>query len=159
MTRVPHARFWFSLLIALFLQLVDLPDAIGAARPLWLPLVLLWWTLQEPRVPTMVAAFAFGLVMDVMHNSVLGQHAAGFLVLVYFMARVRGVFVLFPTWQSTLALAPAWMAYCLLMSLIDDIAQHRADPWLRWLPAFSTTLFWPLVSHVLDGWSRRRSDD
>lgn len=155
MTRVPHVRFWLSLLIALFLQLVDLPDTVATARPLCLPLVLMWWTLHEPGVPTMVAAFVFGLMLDVLYNTVLGQHAAGFVILVFFMARVRGVFVLFPLWQSTVLLIPAWLIYCGLMSLIDDLSRHRADVWLRWLPALSTTLFWPLVSAVLDGYAER----
>jgi rod shape-determining protein MreD len=90
---------------------------------------------------------------------VLGQHAAGFVLLVYFMARLRGVFVLFPLWQSTAALAPAWATYCLLMSIIDDLTHHRADLWLRWLPALSTTLFWPLVYTVLDSRMRRHSQE
>lgn len=155
MTRTPHGRFWLSLLIALLLQLVDLPNAIAAARPLCLPLVLMWWTLHESRVPTMFAAFVFGIVLDVLYNSVLGQHAAGFVLLVYGMARVRGVFLLFPLWQSTVALVPAWVGYCALMSLLDDVSRHRADVWLRWLPALSTTLFWPLVSTVLEGYGKR----
>lgn len=159
MSRVPHRRFWLSLLVALFLQLVALPDVVAAARPLWVPLLLVYWALVEPRVPSLVAAFLFGTILDVLYNTILGQHAAGFVLLVYFVARLRGVFVLFPLWQSTVALAPAWAAYCLLMSLIDDLARHRADVWLRWLPALSTTLFWPLVYTVLDGASRRNEPE
>jgi rod shape-determining protein MreD len=156
-SRVPYRRFWLSLLVALLLQLVALPESLTAARPLWVPLMLVYWALAEPRVPTLMAAFVFGIALDVLNNTVLGQHASGFVLLVYFMARLRGVFVLFPLWQSTVALAPAWLGYCLLMAMIDDLSRHRADPWLRWLPALSTTLFWPLVHTVLDGFSRRHS--
>lgn len=159
MTRVPHARFWTSLLVALFLQLVALPDLIAAARPLWVPLLLVYWALAEPRVPALIAAFVLGIALDVLYNTVLGQHAAGYVLLVYFMARLRGIFILFPLWQSTIALAPFWAGYCLLMSVIDDVAKHRADVWLRWLPALSTTLFWPLVYTLLDGAKRRQSQD
>ncbi|WP_420464436.1 rod shape-determining protein MreD [Panacagrimonas sp.] len=159
MTRSPHARFWASLTIAFLLQLVALPEAIAAARPLWIPLVLGYWALEEPRVPTLLAAFLSGLMLDVLYNTVLGQHAAGLLLLVYSVIRLRSVFVLFPLWQSTVALAPAWAGYCLLMMLIDNLALHRADPLLRWLPAVSSTLFWPLVHTVLDGHSRRSRSD
>ena len=159
MSRVPYARFGFSLLVALFLQLVALPDSVAAARPLWLPLVLVYWALAEPRIPSLIAAFLLGLALDVLYNTILGQHAAGFVLLVYFMARLRGVFVLFPLWQSTVALIPAWAGYCLLMTLIDDMSRHRADLWLRWLPALSTTLFWPLVHTVMDGAVRRHSQE
>lgn len=159
MTRVPHTGFWSSLLVALFLQLVALPDMLAAARPLWVPLLLVYWALAEPRVPALLAAFAFGIALDVLYNTVLGQHAAGYVLLVYSMARLRGIFILFPLWQSTLALAPFWAGYCLLMTLIDDLTEHRADLWLRWLPALSTTLFWPLVYTVLDGPHRHRSQE
>lgn len=158
MTRTPYARFWWSLLVALFLQLVQLPDAVAAARPLWLPLLLVYWALAEPRVPSLIAAFVFGIALDVLHNTILGQHAAGYLLLVYFVARLRGVFILFPLWQSTLVLIPGWFGYCALMALIDDLTQHRADAWLRWLPALSTTLFWPLVYTVMDSRQGRGAD-
>ena len=158
-SRVPYRRFWLSLLVALFLQLVALPEAVAAARPLWVPLLLVYWALAEPRVPTLLAGFVLGIALDVLYNTVLGQHATGFVLLVYFMARLRGVFVLFPLWQSTVALAPAWAGYCLLMAMIDVVSRHRADVWLRWLPALSTTLFWPLVYTVLEGFSRRHSQE
>jgi rod shape-determining protein MreD len=156
MNRAPHAAFWFSLLLALLLQLVMLPEAVAAARPLWLPLMLVYWALMEPRVPVLATALLFGLVQDVMFNTILGQHALGLVLLVYLVARLRGVFVLFPLWQSTLVLAPVWMGYCLLMAWIDTFTHHRADELLRWLPALSTMLFWPLVYSILDGFHRRR---
>lgn len=155
MTGTPHARFLLSLLFALLLQLVELPDAVAAARPLWVPLVLVYWAIEEPRVPVLAAAFLIGILLDVLYNTVLGQHAGALVLLVYFMARARGVILLFPLWQSTAALIPAWLGYCLLMMLIDDLTRHRADLWLRWLPALSTTLFWPLVHTVLDSAARR----
>lgn len=157
MTRIPHARFCFSLLVALFLQLVALPDAVAAARPLWVPLVLVYWALAEPRVPSLLAAFVIGTTLDVLYNTILGQHATGLVLLVYFMARLRGVYVLFPLWQSTVGLVPFWVAYCVLMAVIDDLAKHRADTWLRWLPALSSTLFWPMVYTMLDGAQRRHA--
>jgi len=159
MSRTPFRRFWLSLLVALFLQLVALPDAVAAARPLWVPLMLVYWALAEPRVPALLMAFVLGIALDVLYNTVLGQHAMGFVLLVFFMARLRAVFILFPLWQSTIALIPAWGAYCLLMTMIDDISRHRADVWLRWLPALSTTLFWPLVYTVLEGATRRHSQE
>lgn len=159
MTRAPHASFWLSLLIALFLQLAALPDAVAAARPLWISLVLAFWALSEPRVPALLAAFVFGIVLDVLYNSVLGQHATGLVLLVYFMARLRGVFVLLPLWQSTVALIPAWAGYCLLMFLIDHLTRHIADPWLRWTPALTSVLAWPLVHVVLTRALRHPAED
>ncbi|MGQ0697208.1 MAG: rod shape-determining protein MreD [Panacagrimonas sp.] len=150
MTPEIPARFWLSLLFALLLQLVALPDPIAVARPLWLPMVLAYWILVEPRAPSLIVAFVLGIVLDVLYNTVLGQHAACFLVMLYFVARLRSVLILLPLWQLTFALAPAWAGYCLLMSLVDELTRHRADLLFRWVPALSTIPFWPLVYRLLN---------
>ena len=77
MRRTPHLAFWLSLFLALILQLIALPESMSAARPLWLPLVLGYWALTEPRVPVLIAAFLFGVMLDVLFASVFGQHALG----------------------------------------------------------------------------------
>jgi rod shape-determining protein MreD len=86
----------------------------------------------------------------VLFGSVLGQHALGFVLVTYLVARLRAFFVLFPLWQATLALIPAWTAYAFLMFWIDGLTQHRGDDWLRWLPVVSTSLFWPLVYTIME---------
>lgn len=149
MNRTPHASFWLSLLVALFLQLVALPEPIAAARPLWIPMVLVFWALTEPRVPALFAAFALGICLDVLYNSVLGQHSCGLVLLVYLMTRLASVLTLFPSWQLTIALIPAWASYCLLMMTIDHLTQHVGDPWLRWTPALTSVLVWPLLHWAL----------
>lgn len=156
MRHAPHLTFWLSLLIALFLQLVQLPDSIAAVRPLWLPMMLACWSLHEPRVPTLLAAFVFGIVLDVLFDAVLGQHALCFVMVTFMAIKLRGIFVIVPLWQSTIALIPAWLAYAFVMFWIDGVAKHSSDPWLRWLPAASSTLFWPLVYVLVDSYLRRR---
>lgn len=148
--RTVYAGFLGSLLCALVLHLVELPSLLAAARPLWMPLVLAYWALREPRVSALVPAFVFGLAMDVLFGTALGQHALGLIMVVYFVERLRGIFVLFPLWQATLALIPAWLLYALLMFWIDGVVRHQADPWLRWLPVVSTSLFWPLVYTLME---------
>lgn len=142
--------FLLSLVCALVLQLVELPDALSAARPLWLPLMLAYWALREPQLPALIPAFVIGLMLDVLYASPLGQHALGLVVLIYLVVRLRSFFIIFPLWQATVALIPAWVLYCFLMYWIDGATQHEAEIWLRWLPAISTTLFWPLLWSVME---------
>ncbi|HEY0975756.1 MAG TPA: rod shape-determining protein MreD [Solimonas sp.] len=149
-TRNLYLGFIVSMLLALLLQLVPLPDWLGAARPLWPALFLAYWALREPRISTLFSGFVTGLALDVLFGTVLGQHALGLVLVVYFVERLRGIFVLFPLWQATFALIPVWAAYCFLMFWIDGSTQHQANVWLRWLPVLSTTLFWPLVFSVME---------
>lgn len=148
--RVLHTAYTLSLLAALLLQLVELPEIISAARPLWLPLMIAYWALTESRVHVLLGAFIVGLLADVTFGTALGQHELGLVLVAYFVTRMRPIFVLFPLWQATLALIPVWLAFSFLMFWIDGVTNHRADLWLRWLPVLSTTLFWPLLFALME---------
>jgi rod shape-determining protein MreD len=145
-----HGYFLLSLLLALLLQLIRLPEALSAARPLWVALMIAYWALREPRISTLFTSFIVGLLLDVLFAAPLGQHALGLVVVVYLVERLRSIFVLFPLWQATFALIPVWTVFCFLMFWIDGATQHQANAWLRWLPILSTTLFWPLVFSVME---------
>lgn len=142
--------FVLSLIAGLILQLVALPEPLSAARPLWLPLMLAYWALREPQLPVLLPAFLIGLILDVLYAAPLGQHAVGLVIVVYLAVRLRSFFLIFPLWQATIALIPAWVLYCFLMFWIDGATRHQAEIWLRWLPAISTTLFWPLLWSVME---------
>jgi rod shape-determining protein MreD len=148
--RVLHTAFTLSLLAALLLQLVELPEIVNAARPLWLPLMIAYWALTESRVHILLGAFVIGLLADVTFGTALGQHELGLVLVAYFVTRMRPIFVLFPLWQATVALIPVWLTFSFLMFWIDGVTNHRADLWLRWLPVLSTTLFWPLLFALME---------
>jgi rod shape-determining protein MreD len=157
--QVVWLSFLLSLLCALVLQLVELPDSLSAARPLWVPLMLAYWALREPQLPVLIPAFLTGLMLDALYASPFGQHALGMVALIYVVVRLRSFFIIFPLWQATIALIPAWGLYCFLMFWIDGATQHQAEIWLRWLPAISTTLFWPMLWSVMELVRRPGGDD
>ena len=151
--------FIASLLLAMVFQLIRLPDMLAAARPAWVPLVLAYWALRESRISTLLAAFIAGLLLDVLFGAALGQHALGLVIVVYLVERLRGIFILFPLWQATFALIPAWALYAFVMFWVDGATHHGADTWLRWLPVLSTTLFWPLLFSVMEALRQAPDDD
>ena len=53
------------------------------ARPDLVLLVLIFWSLHEPRAVGQGVAFAAGLLMDVGDSMLLGQHAFAYVVAVY----------------------------------------------------------------------------
>lgn len=159
MMPVSQLRFWLSILVAIWLALVALPAPLASARPLWLPMVLCFWTLYDPRVPTLIAAFLSGLLMDAAFGNLLGQNGLGLLLVVLAALRLRVIFGLLPVWQATLVLAPVWLLYAVLMFWVDGVTGHGFDPWKRWLPLASTVLLWPLIAAILHRLRRRRRDD
>lgn len=151
--------FLLSLAAALLLQIVDLPEALAAARPNWPLLVIGYWALYAPAMPSIIGAWVLGLCCDVLFNAALGQHALGLIVAAALVARLRGIYILFPLWQAALALAPVWALYSFLMFWIDGLTHHAAEPTLRWLPVLTTTIAWPLFAGLLDGLRIRRARD
>jgi rod shape-determining protein MreD len=154
--RVPRLFIAGSLLVALILDLFELPYFLAVVRPLWVPLVLCYWAMSVPQPTGLMTAWIMGLLMDVLLGSVLGQHALGLTIVVFLVLQLRSVLALFPVWQEALALTPVWLLYAFLMFWIDGATGHQADPWMRWLPVISTSAAWPLVIVTLNA-SRRRS--
>lgn len=149
--------FLGSLLLALMLQIVQLPDWAAMARPAWPLLVVGYWALYTPAAPAIIAAWLLGLCGDVLLNAALGQQALGLVVVALLIRRLRGTLIMFSSWQVALALAPVWALYVFLMFWIDGLTRHAADENLRWLPILSTTLLWPLVAGLLDSIRNRRA--
>jgi rod shape-determining protein MreD len=158
--RTLHFTFFLSLIAALLLQLIELPEVLSGARPMWLPLIVAYWALTESRTHVLLGAFFLGMGADVCFGTSLGQHEIGLVMVAYLVTRLRPIFVLFPLWQATLALIPVWLLYAFLMFWIDGVTMHRADNWLRWMPVASTSLFWPLVFALMEIFrGGRRHDD
>ncbi len=137
------------LLAAIALQLVVLPDAVAAARPLWVPIVFAYWTYASPRHASLLLAWVTGLTLDVLFNTPMGQHAFGLVITVYLVARLRRFMLMVPFWQTALVLIPVWAMYALAMFWADGVRGQQADVWARWLPVASSTLLWPFLFPVL----------
>ena len=148
-----------SVLIALILQLFELPYFLAVLRPFWVPLVLVYWAVVTPEPTGLFTAFLTGLLLDVLLGSVLGQHALGLTLVVFVTLLLRGWLTLFPVWQEAAALMLVWLLYAFLMFWIDGATGHRADPWLNWTPVLTTSLCWPLTLALLNRTRRRAQHD
>lgn len=157
--RTPYVYIAGSLLVALVLQLFELPYALAALRPLWVPLVLVYWVMVIPQPTGLFTAWVVGLLLDVLLGSVLGQHALGLTVLVFIALGLRGWLALFPIWQEAALLTVLWLLYAFLMFWIDGATGHRADPWLQWTPVVTSGLCWPLVVSLMNSMRRRGTHD
>ena len=70
-----------SLLLALLLGVVPLPDWLQPLRPYWLALVLAYWLLEVPERVGLGVAFGLGLLADLAFGGLLGEQA----LLAYFL--------------------------------------------------------------------------
>lgn len=72
------------------------------ARPDFMLLAIVFWTLHEPRVAGQGLAFALGLLMDVSDSMLLGQHALAYVIAAYGAQILRVRILAFPLGAQTL---------------------------------------------------------
>ena len=71
----PH-RIWviaLSFLAAFMLTAMPLPDWALPWRPAWIAMVLVYWCMALPERVGVITGWVIGLILDVMHGSILGQ--------------------------------------------------------------------------------------
>ena len=77
---------WLTLLVGLLLSIVPMPEFMEIGRPLWLAMLLTFWTLALPHRVGLLTAWVMGIAEDVLYGSLLGQTAL-VLSLVVFLVR------------------------------------------------------------------------
>ena len=134
-----------SLVAALALAIVPLPDALSAYRPDWVPLVLIFWALMAPERVGLLTAFAMGLALDTLSGALLGQHALAMVIVVYLSVRFHLLIRVFPVWQLSMTVFLLLAIYEFVLFWIDGVAGRSVPISERWAPVVSGALVWPLV--------------
>jgi len=145
---------WFepaaSVVAALVLAIVPLPEAIAPFRPDWVAVVLLYWSLIEPRRYGLLTAFWLGIVLDTLSGSLLGQHSLALLLIVYLSQRLYLRIRAFPGSQVATLVIVLLALYELVLFLIDGFAGRQVPLVERWAPVVTGGLLWLLVLVVVE---------
>ncbi|WP_136067024.1 rod shape-determining protein MreD [Modicisalibacter radicis] len=149
------AATWISLLLALCLQVMPLPDVWLVWRPDWLGLTLIYWCVVAPQRVGVFHGFILGLLLDLIEGAPLGQNAL-VMALVAFLALL--------VYQRMRAYALVQQA--VLVFVLLGIAQ-LLEQWLRTifgpfainlaflLPALIGAVLWPWFYTLLQMLRRR----
>jgi rod shape-determining protein MreD len=93
MSRLRYLVIYASLVIALILMILPLPDWAQIYRPNWMALVLIYWSMALPMRVGLWFAFFSGIVLDTALGTILGQHTLALVVVVFlnlnFYQRIR----------------------------------------------------------------------
>ena len=153
------AKPWF-IVLTLLLALASnmLPLGRQPALPDLLALVLVFWSMHQPRHVGIVVAFVFGLVMDVHQGALLGQHALAYTLLAYGAVAMHRRLLWFELAAQTLQLLPLFFAAQLVMLLVRLAAGGMFPGWSMWLAPLLQTLLWPLATMLLQAPQHRAPD-
>ena len=149
-------RVTVTVILALILAIVPLPEVLRPARPHLLLLLVIYWSLSAPRVAGLMFAWLCGLAIDVIKGPLFGQHAVAFLLVAYLTHKNQLRMRIFPIYQQTFWVLGLLIIYEFIVWWIDGIIGVPVTTWLRWLPVLTSTLLWPVVIALLDTWNRRR---
>ncbi len=160
MNRSHAGFFWLplSVLLAVLLGLLPLPDLIAPLRPYFLGLMLIYWLLETPDRVGMGAAFTIGLVGDLAFGTLLGEQALRLTVLAFIVQRFRARLRFFPLWQQSLAVF-ALLANDRVIAAAVRVALDEGVPrWPFWLSPLLALPLWPWLVVLFDTLRMRARD-
>jgi rod shape-determining protein MreD len=143
-----------SLFLALLLNML-----LGLTDQHWLPdvlaLVLVFWTVHQPRRVGMLTAFVLGVLMDVHESALLGQNALAYVCMSFIAdlihRRVQG----FPLAEQPWQVLPLFVAGAVIEWLTRLITHDTWPQWQKLLAPLLQTALWPVFGHLLLAPQRR----
>jgi rod shape-determining protein MreD len=142
-----------TLIGALILAALPLPDSIAPFRPDWAVIIMLYWSLVAPRRYGLLTALWLGLALDTLSGALLGQHALALLIVVYLSQRFYLRIRVFPVSQLAVTVVLLLTMYEFTLFWIDGVAGRTVPLIERWGPVVTGALVWALILMVFD---RRR---
>ncbi|MBR7801505.1 rod shape-determining protein MreD [Undibacterium fentianense] len=146
-----------SLLGAFMLNLF--PWGVHVGVPDFVALVLVFWSIHQPRKVGIGVAFAMGLLMDVHDAVYLGENALAFTLLSYFAISIHRRVLWFPPLVQSLQVFPLFLGVQLIQLAVRLLSSDSHFPgWLFFLECVVTTALWPIASWLLLAPQRRPVD-
>ena len=139
-----------SLIAALLLGLMPLPDAIAPLRPYWLGLAVAYWVLEEPDKAGLGFAFFIGLVADVVFGNLLGEQALRLVILAFILQRFRARLRFFPLSQQSLAIGALLLNDRIVTATLHFALGEPVAAPLSWVAPALGMLLWPPVFLLFD---------
>ncbi|MEN9420093.1 MAG: hypothetical protein RI988_3714 [Pseudomonadota bacterium] len=153
------ANPWFiavTLVAALLVHL--LPWGGHAAAPDLMAVVLVFWSVHQPRRVGVGLGFVFGLLMDVAEGALLGQHALAYTLMTFAAGALSRRVLWFTVAEQVVQVLPVF-AGGTLVSLAVRLMMGDGFPgaWLAAAPLLQAAL-WPVAGWVLLAPQRRPPD-
>ena len=147
---------WFSLIVAMTLMMLPV------GRLPWMPdilaVVLVFWSVHQPLRIGVIAAFLFGLAVDVHQASLLGQHALAYTTLSYFAITIHRRLLWFTVPSQAVQVLPLFAAAHAIELAIRMLAGGAFPGASVLLAPVLEAALWPVVSILLLLPQRRAHD-
>ncbi len=146
-----HLPVIVTILLALMLTLVPLPEALDPLRPDWVMLILIYWAMTAPSSYNVGSAWVIGILLDVAQGTLLGQHALALCVVVYITIKFHLLMRVFPLLQLTATVFALLALYQFLLFWINGVAGVTASAIDYWASVITGAIVWPFLAMFLSG--------
>jgi rod shape-determining protein MreD len=140
---------WITMLIALVLTLLPLPQSLAILWPNLVLLTVFYWSTMAPTAGGVLIGFAAGLALDVLGGAQLGQHAFAFTLLTYLALKLHLLTRAKPIFEQAIFVLLALLIYEATLWAIDGFSSRSTGSWLRWLHVPVGAILWPIVTGLL----------
>jgi rod shape-determining protein MreD len=147
---------FFSLLGAYALSVLPWSGPGLLVRPDFMLVVLIFWTVHEPRVIGQGVAFALGLLMDVSDSMLLGQHAFAYVIATFGAQVLRVRILSFRLPEQTLHVLGLTFMAAAVMLLLNLLLGADWPGMAQLLSPALTALLWAPTSWLLYSSMMRR---
>jgi len=153
------ARWWLiplTLIVALMLVVMPLPDAAQPFRPDWVTLVVLYWCIALPQSFGLTLAWIVGVLLDVAHGTLLGQHALGIVLVAGFALREHQRLRVMPVPQQAVVVTLLLLGkQALVLWISGMVGRAPQNLWLYFASPVLALVFWPIIFGLLRDLRRR----
>jgi rod shape-determining protein MreD len=139
-----------SIVLALLLGLLPLPDMLQPLRPYWLALVVAYWVIHDEDRVGLGVAFTTGVVADLAFGGLLGEQALRLVVMAFILQRFRSQLRFFPLAQQALAVGGLLLNDRVVSAAIHLALGEPLLPWSFWWAPLLGMALWAPLSLLLD---------
>jgi rod shape-determining protein MreD len=145
-----------SLVIAFLLNMLPWGHWIGI--PDFVALVLVFWSIHQPRKVGIGIAFTMGLLMDVHHATLLGENALSYTLLSYFAIMIHRRVLWFKVPTQAAHVLPLLLMTQAVQLVVRMMVGGTFPGWLYFLQGVVAAGLWPVITMLLLAPQRRAID-
>jgi len=142
---------------ALMLAIMPLPDWAVELRPDWVTLVLIYWAMAVPSRVGVTTAWFAGLLLDVSYGTLMGQHAIGLVLVIYVIHTQHQRLRVSSLLQQAIVIFFLILIKQLLVLWVDGMLGRAPSSWLYFMPSLTSALLWPWTYLILRDLRRKFS--
>lgn len=152
-------RILGTLTLAVLLEQLPWSGWALIARPDFVLVGVLFWTLHQPARIGFTTAFLLGLLADFQDGAVFGQHAIAYVIGVYLVLYLRLRLLQFDPHRQAAQLFPILLGVQLVVLLVGWLAVNPPAGLSILIPVLSSTVLWYLIASFVRLWHGKGAQD